>query len=97
MLIIWVSRVESHLLTHLSKLAGYVARFTVAREDSKEGLVAGDQQQSRADHDLTGSRERRVNALKDLVAERDYDVPAEEVAARIILDAIVIAPPTPQH
>jgi len=74
-----------------------VARFTVAREDSKEGLVARDQQQSRADRDFTGSRERRVNALKDLVAERDYDVPAEEVAARIILDAIVIAPPTPQH
>jgi anti-sigma28 factor (negative regulator of flagellin synthesis) len=74
-----------------------VARFTVAGEDSKEGLVAGDQQQSRADRDFTGSRERRVNVLKDLVAERDYDVPAEEVAARIILDAIVIAPPTPQH
>ena len=59
--------------------------------------MAGDQQQSRADRDYTGSRERRVSVLKDLVAERDYDVPSEEVAARIILDAIVIAPPTPQH
>ncbi len=59
--------------------------------------MAGDQQQSRADRDYTGSRERRVSVLKDLVAERDYDVPSEEVAARIILDAIVISPPTPQH
>ena len=88
---------ESLLFTHLSKLADPVARFTGGREDSKEGLVAGDQQQSRADRDFTGSRERRVNVLKDLVAERDYDVPSEDVAARIILDAIVIAPPSPQH
>ena len=59
--------------------------------------MAGDQQKSRADRDPTGSRERRVNVLKDLVAERGYDVPAEDVAASIIRDAIVIAPPTPQH
>lgn len=88
---------ESYLFTHLSQLTGLVARFTVASEDSKEGLVARDQQQSRADRDFTGSRERRVSVLKDLVADRDYDVPAEEVAASIILDALVIAPPTPQH
>lgn len=59
--------------------------------------MARDQQQSRADRDFTGSRERRVNVLKDLIAERGYDVPADEVAASIILDALVIAPPTPDH
>jgi len=59
--------------------------------------VARDQQQSRADRDFTGSRERRVNVLKDLIAERGYDVPADEVAASIILDALVIVPPTPDH
>ncbi|HET6477403.1 MAG TPA: hypothetical protein VFH93_15190 [Thermoleophilia bacterium] len=59
--------------------------------------MARDQQQSRADRDFTGSRERRVNVLKDLIAERGYDVPADEVAASIILDALVIVPPTPDH
>jgi hypothetical protein len=59
--------------------------------------VARDQQQSRVDRDPTGSRERRVNVLRDLVAERGYDVPAEDVAASIIRDAIVVAPPTPRH
>jgi anti-sigma28 factor (negative regulator of flagellin synthesis) len=60
-------------------------------------VVARDQQQSRVDRDPTGSRERRVDVLKDLVAERGYDVPAEDVAASIIRDAIVIAPPTRQR
>ena len=59
--------------------------------------MAGDQQQGRVDRDPTGSRERRVNALKDLVAERCYDVPAEDVAASIIRDAIVIVSPVPQQ
>ena len=59
--------------------------------------MAGDQQQNRADRDFTGSRERRVSVLKDLIAERGYDVPADEVAASIILDALVIVPPTPDH
>lgn len=59
--------------------------------------MARDQQQSRVDRDPTGSRERRVNVLRDLVAERGYDVPAEDVAASIIRDAIVVAPPTPRH
>ncbi len=59
--------------------------------------MAGDQQQSRVDRDPTGSRERRVDVLRDLVAERGYDVPAEDVAASIIRDAIVIASPIPQH
>ena len=59
--------------------------------------MARDQQQSRADRDYTGSRKRRVHILRDLVAVRGYDVPAEEVAASIIRDAIVIASPAPQH
>lgn len=57
--------------------------------------MARDQQPSRADRDFTGFRERRVSMLRDLVAERDYDVPADEVAESIILGAIVILPPTP--
>jgi len=49
--------------------------------------------QSRADHDPTGTRKRRVTALRDLVMQRVYDVPAEDVAASIIHDAVVIAAP----
>jgi hypothetical protein len=59
--------------------------------------VPRDQQPGRVERDPTGSRERRVNVLKDLVAERGYDVPAEDVAASIIRDAIVVASPAPQH
>jgi hypothetical protein len=58
--------------------------------------VPADQQPSRADLDPTTARESRVIVLRDLVAERGYDVPAEDVAASIIRDAIVIAAPTPQ-
>ena len=53
------------------------------------------QQVSRRDADETGSRKRRVTALKDLVEQRAYDVPAEDVAASIIRDAMVIASPAP--
>lgn len=56
-----------------------------------------DKQPSRVDCDPTGSREHRVIVLKDLVAERGYDVPAEDVAASIIRDAIVIASPASHH
>jgi hypothetical protein len=59
--------------------------------------VGGQQEKSRGDRDPTGSRERRVDVLKDLVAERGYDVPAEDVAASIIRDAIVVAPPARQR
>lgn len=59
--------------------------------------MARDQEQTRPDRDPTGSRRRRVTVLRDLVAERGYDVPAEDVAASIIRDAIVIAAPAPQH
>jgi hypothetical protein len=57
----------------------------VSREDS----------QSRADRDPTGTRKRRVTALRDLVMHRAYDIPAEDVAASIIRDAIVISAPAP--
>ena len=51
--------------------------------------------QSRADRDPTGTRKRRVTALRDLIMQRVYDVPAEAVAASIIRDAIVVATPAP--
>jgi len=51
--------------------------------------------QKRADRDPTGTRERRVTALRDLVVHRVYDVPAEDVAASIIRDALVVAAPVP--
>jgi len=89
--------VDSYLCTHLSKLRAAAARFTYSREDHEEGEVARDQQKSRVDRDPTGSRVRRVNVLRDLIAERGYDVPAEDVAASIIRDAIVIASPAPRR
>jgi hypothetical protein len=57
----------------------------VSRQDTK----------SRADRDPTGTRQRRVTALRNLVMQRVYDVPAEDVAASIIRDAIVVAAPAP--
>ena len=51
------------------------------------------QQLSRRNADETGSRRCRVTSCKDLIAQRAYDVPAEDVAASIIRDAIVIAAP----
>jgi hypothetical protein len=57
----------------------------VSRQDPK----------SRADRDPTGTRQRRVTALRDLVMQRVYDVPAEDLAASIIRDAIVVAAPAP--
>jgi hypothetical protein len=57
--------------------------------------VSREDPQSRADRDPTGTRKRRVTALRDLVMQRAYDVPAEEVAASIIRDAIVVVAPAP--
>jgi hypothetical protein len=42
--------------------------------------------------DLTGSRKRRVLALRDLVDKLAYEIPAEDVADSIIKDALVVAP-----
>ena len=52
---------------------------------------------SRADRDVTGTRKRRVTALRDLVIQRVYDVPAEDVAASIIRVAIVVSAPVPSR
>ncbi len=59
--------------------------------------MAEDQQQRHGDRDPTGSRRRRVDVLKDLVAGRGYDVPGEDVAASIIRDALVIASPAARN
>jgi hypothetical protein len=59
----------------------------VSRQDPK----------SRADRDATGSRKRRVTALRDMVMQRVYDVPAEDVAASIIRDALVVSAPAQRH
>ena len=53
------------------------------------------QSQSQEDRDPTGTRKRRVTALRDLVMQSVYDVPAEEVAASIIRDALVVSAPAP--
>lgn len=54
---------------------------------------------SRAELDLTGSRRRRVIALRDLVDKLAYEIRAEDVADSIIKDALVVAPPAaePRH
>ena len=49
---------------------------------------------SQRDRDHTGSRKQRVTALRDLIKDRGYDVPAEDVAASIIRDALVVAAPS---
>ncbi len=41
---------------------------------------------------LAGRRKDRIRHLKELVREADYDVPSDEVAARIIRDALFGAP-----
>ena len=53
--------------------------------------------ESRTDRDVTGTRRRRVTALRDLVIQSVYDVPAEDVAASIIRDAIVVSAPVPSR
>lgn len=59
--------------------------------------MGSEHKQSRADRDPTGSRRRRVHALRDLVAGRGYNVPAEDVAASIIRDAIVVVATAPRR
>ena len=49
---------------------------------------------SQRERDHTGSRKQRVTALRDLIKDRGYDVPAEDVAASIIRDALVFAAPS---
>ena len=44
--------------------------------------------------DLTGSRKRRVRALRELVDKRAYEIRADDVADSIIKDALVVASPS---
>lgn len=52
---------------------------------------ADDRSQER--HDPTGLRQYRVTVLRDLIAQRAYDVPGDAVAASILRDSIVIPVP----
>lgn len=51
------------------------------------------QSHDEAERDPTGSRRQRVSTLRDLIAQRGYDVPGADVAASIIRDAIVVVAP----
>lgn len=62
------------------------------KRDEETTVDRGDRP-SRTELDLTGSRKRRVTVLRDLVDQRAYEIPAEDVAASIIRDALVVAPP----
>ena len=50
--------------------------------------MSGDKHQTRSERHSAGVRKHRVHALKHLVAAQGYDVPAEDLAARIIRDAV---------
>jgi hypothetical protein len=62
-------------------------------DQPEEPHVIRDASRHHADIDRTGARRQRVSVLRDLVMKRAYDVPAEDVAASIIRDAIVVATP----
>jgi hypothetical protein len=62
------------------------------KSDEETTVDRGDRP-SRTELDITGSRKRRVTVLRDLVDQRAYEIPAEDVAASIIRDALVVAPP----
>ena len=71
----------------------------VEGERNEETNVNPEDPASRADLDPTGSRKRRVCALRELVIKRAYDVRGEDVAASIIRDALVVSTPSrqPRH
>jgi hypothetical protein len=73
--------------------------LAVEGEMTEETNVNPGDRPSRADLDLTGSRKRRVSALRDLVIRRASDVRGEDVAASIIRDALVVSTPSrePRH
>jgi anti-sigma28 factor (negative regulator of flagellin synthesis) len=56
-------------------------------------MTPSEQQRVRMTDDTTSSETQRLEALKDLVRRRAYDVPAEDVAARIIGNAFGLAAP----
>ena len=49
--------------------------------------------------DLTGSRKRRVLALRELVGKRAYVIRADDIADSIMKGALVVASPSrePRH
>ncbi len=51
-------------------------------------MTPSDQQRKPVTDDVTSGEDQRLETLKDLVRRSAYDVPTEEVAARIIGDAL---------
>lgn len=59
-------------------------------------MPTSDAQASSMTDDTKNGQKQRLETLKDLVRSRAYDVPSEEVAARIIGHAFGLpAPPNP--
>lgn len=59
-------------------------------------MTPSESQASRMADNANNGQKQRLETLKDLVRERAYDVPSEEVAARIIGHAFGLqAPPSP--
>jgi len=61
-------------------------------------MTTSDTQASRMTDDAKNGQKQRLETLKDLVRKSAYDVPSEEVAARIIGHAFGLqAPPSPSR
>lgn len=60
------------------------------REEPGRRVVSRAASHNGSHGDPTASRRMRVTALRDLVAQRAYDIPAEDLAAKIIRSAIVV-------
>jgi hypothetical protein len=59
-------------------------------------MTSSEARASRMTDDVTKGQTQRLETLKDLVSRRAYDVPSEDVAARIIGHAFGLqAPPNP--
>lgn len=56
-------------------------------------MTPSDQQGAHMTDDATSCETQRLETLKDLVRRQAYDVPAEDVAARIIGNAVGLAAP----
>lgn len=56
-------------------------------------MTPSDKQPTRMADDVTDGKDQRLEALKDLVRRRAYEVPAEDVAARIIGHALGASSP----
>jgi hypothetical protein len=61
-------------------------------------MTPSDKQRTRMTDDATSGQDQRLETLKDLVRRSAYDVPADEVAARIIGHAFGLpSPARPSH